>query len=72
MRDSFQKKSKLDSTQGKFCCLFFAMLFINRMCCFFANKLGCIVVDLVFICLASFFCHVYIILDLGFYSHEIF
>jgi hypothetical protein len=55
MRDSFKKKSKLDSTQGKFCCLFFAMLFINRMCCFFANKLGCIVVDLVFICLASFF-----------------
>jgi hypothetical protein len=65
----------------------FAMVFRTRMYCFFLNKLGCIVVDLGFICLASFFrtriyskfiflaslfCHVYIVVDLGFYSHEIF
>jgi hypothetical protein len=66
---------------------FFAMVFRARMYSFFVNKLGCIVVDLGLICLAYFFrtriyskihlscfffCHVYIVVDLGFYSHEIF
>jgi hypothetical protein len=80
-------KIRILATQGKFWCLLLPWYLELGCIVFFLNKLVCIVVDLGFICLASFFrtriyskfiflaslfCHVYIVVDLGFYSHEIF